>query len=64
MNFVIGTAVKVAHDSTIPVRYHGRTGFVVGTTPKGRGVQYLVEFPGRRATPLVLAKRFISVTSV
>jgi len=24
---------------------------VTGTVPKGRGVQYLVSFPGRRARP-------------
>ncbi len=38
-------------EADIPDRYLDRTGVVTGTVPRGRGVQYLVSFPGRRATP-------------
>lgn len=34
-----------------PLRYTDRSGVITGTVPSGRGVQYLVSFPGRRVTP-------------
>jgi hypothetical protein len=54
-----GTFVTVTHDAPVPMRYRGRTGRVAGTTPRGRGFQYLVTFPGRRANPLAIPRRFV-----
>lgn len=45
--FLVGERVFVT--SGVPKRYLDRSGIVTGTVPKGRGVQYLVSFPGRRA---------------
>lgn len=58
----IGTTVQIAHDATIPVRYQGRTGLVVGKTKAGRGFKYEVTpVAGRRVTPLLLNTRQFSV---
>lgn len=44
--FDLGDRVFVT--TGVPTRYLDRSGVVVGTVPKGRGVQYLVSFPNRR----------------
>jgi len=49
VKFKIGDRVKLV-DS--PVRYQGRFGTIASTKKVGRGIQFGVEFPGRRATPL------------
>jgi len=46
-----GISDRVFVTSGVPTRYLDRSGIVTGTVPKGRGVQYLVSFPGRRARP-------------
>lgn len=43
---------RVFVNGGVPLRYQDRAGIVTGTVPRGRGVQYLVAFPGRRAEPL------------
>jgi len=48
--FDIGNRVFVT--SGVPIRYLDRSGIVTGTVPKGRGVQYLVSFPGRRTSEI------------
>lgn len=49
--------VQTTHTRTIPVRYRGRTGQVVGLKRTGRGFQYLVSFAPRRVTPLQVSGR-------
>jgi hypothetical protein len=58
-NIKIGSKVKMGKNRKIPVRYHGRSGWVVGkeTTSRG-GEKLLVEFYGRKATPLEVSTRF------
>jgi hypothetical protein len=59
---ILGTEVQIAKDAQIPTRYQGRTGFVVGTIPVGRGFRYEVSpVGGRRVTPLVLNTRQFDV---
>ena len=59
--FKTGSEVRVGHQNSIPVRYQGRLGILVGTQQNNRGTQqFLVSFPGRRATPLVVNSRQIS----
>ena len=61
-NFTVGTGVRVSNQNSIPVRYQGRLGFIVGNTTNTRGtLQYLVSFGARRATPLALNTRQFSV---
>jgi len=61
-NFAVGSAVRIGHQNSIPVRYQGRLGFIVGNTTNTRGTQqYLVDFGARRATPLPLNARQFSV---
>jgi ribosomal protein L21E len=56
--FEVGTSVRVSNQNSIPVRYQGRSGVVVGSTTNSRGTaQYLVSFGARRATPLPLTQR-------
>lgn len=62
MTITLGTEVQIAKDAKIAARYQGRTGFVVGTIPAGRGFKYEVEpVGGRRVTPLVLSTRQFDV---
>lgn len=57
-NFTDGTEVRVGNQNSIPVRYQGRYGFIVGNTTNSRGTQqYLVSFGTRRAAPLPLNVR-------
>jgi len=57
-----GVAVRVANQKSIPVRYQGRTAFIVDSTTSARGTQqWLVSFGARRATPLALTSRQFSV---
>ena len=56
-----GTQVFIT--TGVPLRYRDRSGVVVGTTPRGRGVQYLVAFPGRRATPFRVSARDLKVAT-
>ena len=57
-NFAVGSAVRIGKQNSIPVRYQGRLGFIVGNTTNTRGTQqYLVDFGSRRATPLPLNTR-------
>jgi len=61
-SFTVGTGVRVGNQNSIPVRYQGRLGFIVGNTTNTRGtLQYLVSFGARRATPLPLNARQFSV---
>ena len=56
--FAIGTEVRVGRQNSIPVRYQGRSGNIVGTTTNQRGTaQWLVSFGARRAAPLALNQR-------
>lgn len=56
-----GSTVRVGTNRSIPVRYQGRNGVVVGKATSARGAkQLLVAFPGRRATPLAVSARFIT----
>ena len=58
----LGTEVQIAKNATIPTRYQGRTGFVVGTVKAGRGFKYEVTpVGGRRVTPLILNTRQFDV---
>jgi ribosomal protein L21E len=57
-----GTEVRLGKNRSVPIRYQGRTGIVVGKTQSNRGVQQLlVDFPGRRATPLAVNAKFALV---
>ncbi len=47
-----GDEVRLSRNNKIPVRYQGRTAFVVDTITSGRGIRAFVDFPGRRVTPL------------
>lgn len=54
-----GESVRVGNQKSIPLRYQGRQGVVVGTTQNSRGTkQLLVAFPGRRAEPLAINAKF------
>jgi len=62
MTITLGTEVQIAKNATIPLRYQGRTGFVVGAVRAGRGFKYEVTpVGGRRSTPLVLNTRQFDV---
>ena len=61
MKIVEGSRVRMSKNRGIPQRYHGRAGYVVGKSLSPRGAkQLLVDFPGRRATPLAVNERFIT----
>lgn len=54
-----GTTVRVGKQHSIPQRYQGRQGVVVGKAQNTRGTQQLlVAFPGRRAEPLAINAKF------
>jgi hypothetical protein len=54
-----GTWVRMSASRGVPIRYQNRSGFVVGKQKSDRGAkQLLVEFPGRRSTPLIVSERF------
>ena len=55
MQFQIGDKVVLANGQG-PVRYQGRIAEVVATRPAGRGVQFGVQFPSRRTTPLFVGR--------
>jgi hypothetical protein len=59
-----GDTVKIASNAPgVATRYTDRFGVVVGTTPRGRGVRYLVAFPGRRATPVEVSAKNLTLAS-
>jgi hypothetical protein len=54
-----GSTVRVGTQRSIPLRYQGRQGVVVGKATNSRGTQQLlVAFPGRRANPLAVNEKF------
>ena len=54
-----GTWVRLSKAQGVPVRYQGRSGYVVGKSITKRGaLRLLVEMPSRKATPLEVAPRF------
>ncbi len=56
-----GTTVRVGINRSIPLRYQGRNGVVVGKATSTRGAaQFLVAFPGRRTSPLAVSARFVT----
>jgi len=59
--FKKNSSVRVGAVQSVPLRYQGRTGTVVGTETVGRGFRYLIDFGGRRANPLPVASRFLTV---
>ncbi len=60
-NFGEGTTVRVGTNRSIPLRYQGRSGVVVGKATTARGAkQILVAFPGRRTSPLAVSARFVT----
>lgn len=61
-SFTVGTGVRIGKQNSIPVRYQGRLGHIVGNTTNTRGTQqYLVSFGTRRSAPLALNARQFSV---
>ena len=55
----LGEYVRMSRNRGVPVRYQNRAGYVVGRTKSKRGAkQLLVEFPGRRSSPLTVNERF------
>ena len=59
--FKIGSEVRLGNQNSIPVRYQGRTGVLVGTERNTAGtLKFLVSFPGRRAMPLPVNLRQIT----
>lgn len=56
-----GSEVRLGKNRSVPIRYQGRTGFVVGKTQSKRGAQHLlVDLTPRRATPLAVNAKFVS----
>ena len=53
-----GSKVVVSFTQTVPLRYRGRKGTVVGLGNRNR---FLVSFGDRRANPLEIAPRFLKV---
>lgn len=59
--FKNGTAVQLGKNKSVPIRYQGRTGVIVGKTQSKRGAQHLlIDLAPRRATPLAVNAKFVS----
>jgi len=60
-NIKEGSKVKMRKNPAVPVRYQGRSGWVVGKATTRKGAEkLLVEFYGRKATPLEVSPRFVT----
>ena len=56
-----GTEVRLGKNKSVPLRYQGRTGTLVGKTQSKRGAQQLlVDLAPRRAAPLAVNAKFVS----